>query len=100
VDDFTHPVVNGLSQGMFQGPMPLEMSALDALIGGFSAAFFGGLVAAMAYLLQRVLALKEEFRALEDRVDALGPLEEVMEAAGDADGPPQRLKGARDKEGT
>lgn len=51
--------------------MALQLSAIDAVVGGIATAFFGGLLASGAYLLKHVLSLQGELAALRGEVEAL-----------------------------
>lgn len=63
--------------------MVLQASALDALVGGVATAFFGGLLAGGAYLLKQLLVVKDDLRALSDRLDALASVETSIRLYGD-----------------
>ncbi|MFO1533519.1 MAG: hypothetical protein ABR562_07490 [Thermoplasmatota archaeon] len=79
--------------------MALQISALDALVGGMATAFFGGLVAAGAYLLKQHLALREHVGALAAKLDAFGDLDEILDAYGSKGLEARRLKPKKPQSG-
>ena len=67
---------------MHAGIVALELSALDAVIGGIATAFFGGLLAGGAYILKMQLALREQVLTLAGRVETLRQVEPAFELLG------------------
>ena len=57
--------------------MTLNISAIDAFVGGLATAFFAGLLASGAYLLKQLLALKEQVATVAARPNELQGIEEA-----------------------
>lgn len=74
----------------------LDVTAIDALIGGLATAFFGALVAGGAYLLRQQIILRERLETLRSELRALHALDRMLRA-GRQDR--QRLKSNRIKSG-
>lgn len=63
--------------------MTLDITALDALIAGLSTAFFGGLIAASAYLLRQLLAVQNEVREVRIHLAALQRAQDAVGVRGE-----------------
>ena len=69
--------------------MALEITAIDAVVGGIATAFFGGLLAAGAYRLKQQVELREQVLTMTARLEALRGMDEVLKTI--ADGKAGRL---------
>lgn len=73
-----------MPEGDLRLSMALQLSAIDAVIGGIAPAFFGGLLAGGAYLLNQHLQLREQVIGMATRLERLQAVEQLVTVAGDA----------------